>query len=108
MKNPEITLKPYRVLLERIVSEKTVRAESECCYVFKVASWANKQDIQHAIELLYQVGVKSVRVLNQMGKTKRARTGMGKKSDFKKAYVTLKDGQVIQSFTVSGKTKEEG
>lgn len=108
MKNPEITLKPYRVILERVVSEKSVRAEAECCYVFKVATWSTKQDIQHAIQMLYKVDVQSVRVLNQLGKTKRTRTGMGKKSDFKKAYVTLKEGQMIQAFTVSGKAKEEG
>ena len=108
MKNPKQIIKPYRVLLERIVSEKSVMNEADCTYVFKVATWATKHDIKHACEKLYQVGVKNVRVLNQLGKTRRTRTGLGKKSDFKKAYVSLKDGQVIQNFTVSSKPKDEG
>lgn len=108
MINPERIVKPYRILLSRIVSEKTVMNESDSCYVFWVATWSTKQEIKEAVEFLYKVQVKSVRVLNQLGKTKRTRTGLGKKSDRRKAYVTLKDGQVIQSFVISTKAKEEG
>ena len=63
--------------------------------VFKVAKDANKTEIKAAVEKLFEVEVTGVRTVNVKGKTKRHGMRMGKRSDWKKAYVTLKEGQDI-------------
>lgn len=64
-------------------------------YVFKVAKDASKLDIKAAIEKRYEVKVDSVNTLINRGKIKRVRLVAGKKSNWKKAYITLKAGQKI-------------
>ncbi len=84
----------YKVLLGPVVSEKSAAAgELANQVVFKVLPDANKHEIKVAIETLFSKKVESVRVLNVKGKTKRTRYGVGKRSDWKKAYVRLEDGQ---------------
>ena len=79
------------------VTEKTARAaETGNQYVFKVLPQANKHEIKAAVEAAFDVTVEQVRVINVKGKTKRVRTGMGKRNDWKKAYVSLAAGQEIQ------------
>lgn len=91
--NQERTLK---VLLGPHISEKaTVVAEEHGQYVFKVAKDATKPEIKKAVEQLFEVSVKAVRTAVVKGKTKRTRFGMGKRSDWKKAYVSLEQGQEI-------------
>ena len=86
----------YQVLLGPHVSEKaTVVAELNNQVVFKVASDATKPEIKKAVEQLFDVKVKSVQVANIKGKTKRTRYGVGKRSDLRKAYVSLQDGHEI-------------
>ncbi len=86
----------YKVLLGPVISEKAASAsESANQVVFKVVNTAAKQEIKAAVEKLFDVKVESVRVLNVKGKTKRTRYGMGQRSDWKKAYVRLQDGQDI-------------
>jgi large subunit ribosomal protein L23 len=86
----------YKVLLGPVVSEKTAAAgESSNQVVFKVLADASKLEIKAAIQSLFNTKVESVRVLNVKGKTKRTRYGVGKKSDWKKAYVRLEQGQEI-------------
>lgn len=86
----------YKVLLGPHVSEKaTVIAEEHSQYVFKVAQDATKLEIKKAVEQLFEVSVKAVRTAVVKGKTKRTRFGMGKRSDWKKAYVSLEQGQEI-------------
>lgn len=78
------------------ISEKaTVVAERDNQVVFKVAVDANKLEIKRAVELLFEVEVDSVRVVNVKGKTKRHGMAMGKRANWKKAYVSLKEGQEI-------------
>ena len=85
-----------KVLLAPHVSEKsTLAAESANTFVFKVATDANKAEIKSAVEKLFEVEVKSVRTVNCKGKEKRHGLRMGKRSDWKKAYVILKEGQDI-------------
>lgn len=85
-----------RVLLGPHISEKaSVVAEERNQYVFKVAKDAVKLEIKKAVEQLFEVQVKSVRTVNVKGKTKRTARGMGKRSDWKKAYVALDAGQEI-------------
>ncbi|MDX2346049.1 MAG: 50S ribosomal protein L23 [Legionella sp.] len=96
--NPERLM---MVLLEPITSEKTTRiAEKSNQITFRVLKTATKAEIKQAVEQLFQVNVKSVSVLNMAGKTKRFRQTEGKRSDWKKAYVSLAAGQEID-FTVT-------
>ncbi|MDF1645925.1 MAG: 50S ribosomal protein L23 [Legionellaceae bacterium] len=96
--NPERLM---MVLLEPITSEKTTRiAEQSKQFAFRVLKTATKAEIKQAVEQLFQVSVKSVSVLNMAGKTKRFRQTEGKRSDWKKAYVSLAPGQEID-FTVT-------
>ncbi len=60
--------------------------------MFKVANDASKAEIKAAVEKLWDVKVKSVQTLLVKGKTKRFGRGMGKRSDWKKAYVSLQEG----------------
>jgi large subunit ribosomal protein L23 len=84
------------VLLEHHVTEKAsiLRADSNQ-YVFKVAKFANKQQIKSAVEQMLEVEVESVSVVNQKGKTKRSGQRFGRRNDWKKAYVRVKEGQTI-------------
>jgi large subunit ribosomal protein L23 len=86
----------YKVLLGPVVSEKSAAAgESSNQIVFKVLACASKLEIKTAVQSLFNTKVESVRVLNVKGKTKRTRYGVGIRSDWKKAYVRLEQGQEI-------------
>ena len=67
-------------------------------YVFKVGLDATKQEIKNAIESRFGVKVDSVNTLINRGKMKRVRMAVGKKSNWKKAYITLKAGNKIAEF----------
>jgi large subunit ribosomal protein L23 len=85
-----------QVLLAPHVSEKTtIAADQHNQYVFRVAVDASKPEIRKAVETLFEVQVDKVQVLNNKGKTKRFGQRMGRRKDWKKAYVTLKSGQEI-------------
>jgi large subunit ribosomal protein L23 len=85
-----------KVLLAPHVSEKaTLAAETHNTVVLKVVKDANKEEIKAAVEKLFEVEVDSVRTLNVKGKTKRHGSSFGKRKDWKKAYVVLKEGQNI-------------
>lgn len=64
-------------------------------YVFRVAKDANKLEIKQAVEALFDVKVDSIGVANMKGKTKRFGNQLGKRKDWKKAYVRLQTGQEI-------------
>lgn len=85
-----------QVLLAPHVSEKTTLiADANGQHVFKVLKDANKAEIKQAVESLFEVKVAQVRVMNVKGKTKRFSNREGKRSDWRKAYVTLEKGQDI-------------
>lgn len=85
-----------RVILAPVISEKsTVAAEKSGAVVFRVLPAAEKDQIRRAVELMFKVEVDSVRVLNVKGKQKRTGRFVGKRSDWKKAYVKLKPGHDI-------------
>jgi len=85
-----------KVLLAPHVSEKaTMAAETNNTVVFKVVKDANKAEIKAAVEKLFEVEVNGVRTTNVKGKTKRQGQSFGKRNDWKKAYVMLKEGQDI-------------
>jgi len=85
-----------QVLLAPHISEKTTLvADSSGQHVFKVLPDATKIEIKQAVEQLFEVKVAQVRVMNVKGKTKRFGQKFGKRSDWRKAYVTLAEGQDI-------------
>jgi large subunit ribosomal protein L23 len=85
-----------KVLIAPIVSEKSTRvADSNRQFVFKVVKDASKPDIRKAVELMFDVKVDGVQTANVRGKTKRFGQSFGKRSDWKKAYVTLAEGHDI-------------
>lgn len=91
------------------VSEKTYALASQAnVYVFNVPRDANKIEVKKTVESLYKVTVVDVNILNISGKTKRVvkKTGRqtkAKRSDYKKAYVTVKKGQTIPVFATEEK-----
>ncbi len=85
-----------KVLLAPLVSEKSVAAaDNGNQFAFKVAGDATKPEIKAAVEMLFEVDVEQVRTLNVKGKTQRFGQRMGKRADWKKAYVRLKADQDI-------------
>lgn len=84
------------ILKSPLVSEKsTLVAERDNQIVFKVAVDATKLEIKRAVESLFEVEVDSVKTLNVKGKTKRHGQQVGRRVNWKKAYVSLKEGQDI-------------
>ncbi len=89
----------YEVIKRPIISEKsTALAEVGNKYVFEVAPVANKQEIREAVQRLFKVNVLSVRTMMMHGKVKRVGRFETKKSNWKKALVTLAEGQKIDFF----------
>ena len=85
-----------QVLLAPVISEKaTLVADKNEQVVFEVAPDATKQEVKAAVELLFKVEVNSVNVLVTKGKAKRFGRFMGRRSNERKAYVSLKDGQEL-------------
>ena len=90
------TEKLMSVLIGPHLSEKSSRvAERLKQFVFKVRRDADKGDIKRAVELMFDVKVNAVQVMNCMGKAKRFGRSPGRRQDWKKAYVTLAEGQDI-------------
>jgi large subunit ribosomal protein L23 len=80
------------------MTEKSVAAtESANQYVFKVAKNATKEDIKEAVQLLFEVVVDQVRTVNVKGKQKNFGRRAGQRSDWKKAYVRLAEGQSLDA-----------
>ena len=85
-----------QILLSPHVSEKSAAAaEGSNQFVFKVVTDACKSEVKAAVELLFNVSVEDVRMLNAKGKSKRFGQVPGRRSDWKKAYVRVKEGQEI-------------
>ncbi len=85
-----------QVLLAPQISEKaTWVAEKNEQVVFRVVSDATKPEIKAAVELLFKVQVESVQVSTVKGKQKRFGRSMGRRKNWKKAFVSLKPGQEI-------------
>jgi len=85
-----------QVILAPVISEKsTFVADHNHQVVFRVDSDATKPEIKAAVEFMFKVEVRSVRVSNVRGKQKRFGQTLGRRSEWKKAYVSLKPGQEI-------------
>ncbi len=85
-----------QVILAPVISEKaTMLADKREQVVFRVVPSATKPEIKAAVELLFKVQVKDVKVANVKGKVKRFGRFFGQRSNWKKAYVCLKPGQEL-------------
>jgi large subunit ribosomal protein L23 len=85
-----------RIIEAPLVSEKsTFVADKHNQAIFRVATDATKPEVKAAVELMFKVQVESVKIANVGGKTKRVGRSVGKRKNWKKAYVCLKPGQEI-------------
>jgi large subunit ribosomal protein L23 len=92
-------MEPHQIIKRPLITEKGMQAnEEDNVVVFRVDSRANKLQIKHAVETMFQVSVTKVNTLNVQGKKRRVRFKEGKKPDWKKAYVTLSEGDSITIF----------
>jgi large subunit ribosomal protein L23 len=85
----------HRILNRYHLSEKSNIVSQNGRYVFKVSSSANKIEVKKAVEAVYDVHVAAVNIVNLPGKSRRYGRQLGRTSDWKKAYVTLKEGEKI-------------
>ena len=92
-------LKHYDTIIAPVITEKATLLSEQNKVVFRVAADASKDEIAAAVEALFKVNVTKVNTLVTKGKTKRFRGRLGRRSDVKKAVVTLADGQSIDITT---------
>jgi len=92
-------MEPYQIVKQPLITEKGMRLNEEGgTVVFRVDARANKLQIKHAVEVLFNVKVTKVNTLNVEGKKRRIRYREGKRPDWKKAYITLREGDSITFF----------
>lgn len=93
-------MRDYRdVIIRPIITEKSMNAlDQENKYTFEVSKQTNKVEVAKAIENLFGVKVAKVNIANTKAKTKRVGRHVGKVSGYKKAIVTLKEGETINLF----------
>ena len=89
----------YEVVLSPVITEKSTRGSENSQVTFRVAPDASKPEIKAAVESLFSVKVKTVNTLRQRGKVKRFRGRLGKRADYKKAIISLEEGQTIDVTT---------
>jgi large subunit ribosomal protein L23 len=93
----------YQIIKAPLISEKAaIIGDAANQHVFKVATDAKKDEIKQAVEKIFNVKVAKVRTANVKGKTKRQGMRMGKRKYWKKAYVSLEQGQEIDLAAVGG------
>ena len=93
------TARHYDTILAPVITEKATLLSDQNKVVFRVAMDSTKDEIAAAVEELFKVKVTKVNTLIQKGKTKRFRGRPGRRSDVKKAIVTLEEGQSIDITT---------
>ncbi len=89
---------PQNIIIKPIITEKSTAMGEDSRYVFKVKKDANKVEIAKAVEALFKVTVVSVNTITVPGKLKRQGRSQGLTPEWKKAIVTLKDGDRISLF----------
>ena len=89
---------PYEILRRPLVTEKVTRQGSQNQYAFEVALNANKVQIKEAVEMAFKVNVVAVNTSRVHGKERRLGRTKGLTPDWKKAVVTLQEGQKIEVF----------
>lgn len=93
-------MKPYgKIILRPLLTEKNaILKETQNRVAFEVSKDANKLEIKKAVEEAFKVSVEAVNVVNVKGKVKRLGRNLGKRRDWKKAVITLKEGSTIEFF----------
>lgn len=87
----------HNILVKPLLTEKSAnQQEAENTYTFKVQRNANKSEIRKAVETLFEVHVESVRTIKMPSKLKRMMGRPGRTSPWKKALVTIRDGESIE------------
>lgn len=86
------------ILIKPIVTEKSTALMEESKYTFRVPLSATKIQIRQAVEQIFKVKVQAVNTMRYEGKMKRLGRTQGRRSDWKKALVTLKPGETIELF----------
>jgi large subunit ribosomal protein L23 len=90
---------PQEIIRAPLISEKgSLLAERTGQVLFKVRPDANKIEVKKAVETLFKVKVEKVRLARYLGKIRRIGKSMGRRSEWKKAYVTLREGDKIDFF----------
>lgn len=95
----DVQTRDYDVILAPVITEKSTLVAEDNKIIFRVPLTATKDDIKRAVEGLFKVDVTKVNTLRVKGKTKRFRGRLGRRSDIKKAIVTLKEGQSVDITT---------
>jgi len=89
----------HSIIKRPLVTEKgTIVREMHNQYMFEVSPVATKYQIRTAIESMFKVHVEDVRTINVRGKIKRVGQSYGKRSNWKKVYVTLRQGEKLEIF----------
>jgi large subunit ribosomal protein L23 len=92
-------MEKFQTIKRPFITEKgTLLREGSNKYLFEVDIEANKFQIKTSIEKLFNVHVEQVRTLRMRGKTRRVGKNIGRKSNFKKAYISLREGEKIDLF----------
>ncbi|HVY02405.1 MAG TPA: 50S ribosomal protein L23 [Caulobacterales bacterium] len=98
-KTTDIAARHYDTLIAPVITEKSTLLSEQNKVVFKAPLTATKDEIKEAVEALFKVNVVKVNTIVLKGKTKTFKGRQGKRSDVKKAIVTLQDGQSIDVTT---------
>lgn len=98
-KSNNVTAAMYDTLVRPVITEKSMVSSEAGKVVFIVPLSATKNEVKAAVEAIFNVTVKKVNTIKQFGKVKGYRGRQGKRSDYKKALITLADGQNIDVTT---------
>jgi large subunit ribosomal protein L23 len=89
---------PEQVIIEPILTEKSNALREDSVYTFRVSPQSNKIEVKRAVSVLFNVHAVKCRIVTVKGKPKRTRYAKGKTASWKKAIVTLADGERIAVF----------
>jgi large subunit ribosomal protein L23 len=89
----------YDIILSPLVTEKSTRGSEHNQVTFKVSTDATKPEIKKAVESLFEVKVKRVNTISMDGKVKRFKGHLGRRVNWKKAIISLADGETIDIMT---------
>ena len=98
-KSNNVSAKMYDTLVRPVITEKSMLSSKAGKVTFLVPLSATKDEVKAAVEAIFNVKVNKVNTIRQFGKEKRFRGYVGQRSDFKKAVVTLAEGQNIDVTT---------
>ena len=98
-KSNKVSAKMYDTLVRPVITEKSMLSSENGKVTFLVPLSATKDEVKAAVETIFNVKVNKVNTIRQFGKEKRFRGYVGQRSDFKKAVVTLAEGQNIDVTT---------